>query len=57
MEETKNLIQKLAEIRKMSDAVKKDRSGHTYTYTDINTIQEDLYSGRGSCHGRHHRRF
>lgn len=45
MEETKNLIQKLAEIRKMSDAVKKDRTGHAYTYTDINTILAKVTAG------------
>ena len=38
MSQNLNLIQKLAKVRSVSDAVMKDKKGYGYTYADINEI-------------------
>lgn len=45
MEEKLNLIQKLANIRKISDVAKKDKKGFNYSYTDITEILAKVTAG------------
>lgn len=45
MEESLNLVQKLAKIRAMSDAVTKDKQGYNYTYADITNILAKVTAG------------
>lgn len=45
MEEKLNLVQKLAKIRAMSDAVTKDKKGYNYTYADITDILAKVTAG------------
>ncbi len=45
MEENLNLVQKLAKIRAMSDAVTKDKQGYNYTYADITNILAKVTAG------------
>lgn len=43
--EEKTLIQKLAEIRKSVDVIKKDKRGFNYNYSDITTILAKITTG------------
>ena len=45
MEEKLNLIQKLANIRKISDVAKKDKKGFNYSYKDITEILAKVTAG------------
>lgn len=45
MEEKMSLVKKLAEIRKMASAVKKDKRGYNYSYSDITDILAKVTSG------------
>lgn len=45
MDEKLNLIQKLANIRKISDVAKKDKKGYNYSYTDITEILAKVTAG------------
>ena len=45
MTENQNIIQKLAKIRAIADAVKKDKRGYNYTYADITTILAKVTAG------------
>lgn len=40
-----NLVQKLAKIRAMSDAVVKEKKGYNYSYADITTILANITAG------------
>lgn len=44
-EEQLNLVQKLAKIRAISDAVSKDKKGYNYTYADITDILAKVTAG------------
>lgn len=45
MAEELNLVQKLAKIRAISDAVSKNKKGYNYTYTDITDILAKVTAG------------
>ncbi len=45
MEAKLNLVQKLANIRKISDVAKKDKKGFNYSYTDITEILAKVTAG------------
>lgn len=45
MAEELNLVQKLAKIRAISDAVSKDKRGYNYTYADITDILAKVTAG------------
>lgn len=45
MQENLNLVQKLAKIRAMSDAVVKSKRGYNYSYEDITEILANVTSG------------
>lgn len=45
MAEELNLVQKLAKIRAISDAVSKDKKGYNYTYADITDILAKVTAG------------
>lgn len=45
MEESLNLLQKLAKIRSMSDAVAKTKRGYNYSYEDITEILANVTTG------------
>lgn len=45
MEQALSLVKKLAEIRKMSDVVKKDKKGYNYSYADITAILANVTAG------------
>lgn len=45
MQETLNLVQKLAKIRSMSDAVAKSKRGYNYSYEDITEILANVTAG------------
>ncbi len=48
--ESMPLIKKLAKIRKMSDAVVKEKSGYNYKYADITTILAKVTTGQSIYH-------
>lgn len=45
MQENLNLVQKLAKIRSMSDAVEKSKRGYNYSYEDITEILANVTAG------------
>lgn len=45
MQENLNLVQKLAKIRSMSDAVAKSKRGYNYSYEDITEILANVTAG------------
>lgn len=45
MQESLNLVQKLAKIRSMSDAVAKSKRGYNYSYEDITEILANVTAG------------
>ena len=45
MQEKLNLVQKLAKIRSMSDAVAKSKRGYNYSYEDITEILANVTAG------------
>ena len=45
MENQLNLVQKLAKIRAISDAVSKDKRGYNYKYADITSILAKVTAG------------